>query len=389
MATNRSKRPGFSLMMVTAVVAVAAVLGLAILTSNTLQVQASASQDRVVQADALAESAVNVGLYYLQNLNDATKCPMPALTVNGSAYTETNKSVGASVAGTYDLSVTRIAANQYRIVGTGKATTDSGTVQRTLTAVANVNYYTYGASVTNVPAANTWTIPANTAINGDVYASCQVINNGTVTGTIYTTSGGGTGVTGAIKSITAAIGVPVVPSTLTVNHYTTYTYNGMIYTAGTLLLPPAAGTTLNPTPTNPAGVYVYVGTLDLNGNVTVNGTLVVRGTLRAKSSGNVINPQSGFPAAVIDGNISFNANNSVLAANGLTYLGGVVNRTLGWTGCSLGVNGGLLLAGPAPTIDSNVVVQVNFDNKKTAVSTLADPTKTAPASVTIVSWKNQ
>ena len=50
MATNRSKRPGFSLMMVTAVVAVAAVLGLAILTSNTLQVQASSSQDRVVQA---------------------------------------------------------------------------------------------------------------------------------------------------------------------------------------------------------------------------------------------------------------------------------------------------------------------------------------------------
>src|SRR5205814_1670420 len=132
MITNRSKRPGFSLMMVTAVVAVAAVLGLAILTSNTLQVQASSSQDRVVQADALAESAVNVGLYYLQNLNDPIKCPMPALTVNGSAYTETNKSVGGSVAGAYDLSVTRIAVNQYRIVGTGKATTDSGTVQRTL-----------------------------------------------------------------------------------------------------------------------------------------------------------------------------------------------------------------------------------------------------------------
>jgi hypothetical protein len=210
-----------------------------------------------------------------------------------------------------------------------------------------------------------------------------------VTGTIYTTSGGGTGVAGAIKSLTSAIGVPVVPSTLTVNHYTTYTYNGLIYTAGTLVLPPAAGTTLNPTPLNPAGVYVYVGTLDLNGNVTINGTLVVRGTLRVKNAGNVINPQSGFPAAVIDSNISFNANNSVLTANGLTYLGGVVNRTLGWTGCSLSVNGGLLLAGPAPTIDSNVVVQVNFDNKKTAVSTLADPTKTAPASVTIVSWKNQ
>jgi hypothetical protein len=389
MATNRSKRPGMSLMMVTAVVAVAAVLGLAILSSNTLQVQASASQDRVVQADALAESAVNTGLYYLQNLNDAAKCPMPALTINGSAYTETNKSLGASVAGTYDLSVTRIADNQYRIVGTGKATTSSSTVQRTLTAVANINYYTYGASVPNVAAASTWTIPANTAINGDVYASCQVINNGTVTGTIYATAGGGTGTAGAIKTNNSALGVPVVPSTLTVNHYTTYTYNGAIYTASTLLLAPAAGTTLNPTALNPAGVYTYVGTLDLNGNVTVNGTLIVRGTLRVQGAGNVINPQSGFPAAVIDSNISFKANNSVLTSNGLTYLGGVVNRTLGWTGCSLSVNGGVLLAGSAPTIDANVVVQINFDNKKTAVSTLADPTKTAPASVTIVSWKNQ
>jgi len=376
-------------MMVTAVVAVAAVLGLAILSSNALQVEASSSQDRVVQADALAESAVNTGLYYLQNLNDSAKCPMPALSINGSAYTETNKSLGASVAGTYDLSVARIADNQYRIVGTGKATTSSSTVQRRLTAVANINYYTYGASVPNVAAASTWTIPTNTAINGDVYASCQVINNGTVTGTIYTTAGGGTGTAGAIKAINSALGVPVVPSTLTVNHYATYTYNGMVYTASTLLLAPAAGTTLNPTALNPAGVYTYVGTLDLNGNVTVNGTLIVRGTLRVQGAGNVINPQSGFPAAVIDSNISFKANNSVLTSNGLTYLGGVVNRTLGWTGCSLSVNGGVLMAGSAPTIDTNVVVQVNFDNKKTAVSTLADPTKTAPGSVTIVSWKNQ
>ena len=50
---------------------------------------------------ALAESGINLAMYYLQNLNDNTKCPagLSGLAVGASSYTQNAVSLGAARAG--------------------------------------------------------------------------------------------------------------------------------------------------------------------------------------------------------------------------------------------------------------------------------------------------
>src|SRR5258705_1476248 len=110
MRSQRSQRRGVSLLMVMAVVAIATVMGMAILASNTLQAEASANQDHAWQADAMAESGVNLGLYYLQNLGDSdpTKCPAGVSSLgvpppSNTPYTKNNVSLGATTDGRFDL----------------------------------------------------------------------------------------------------------------------------------------------------------------------------------------------------------------------------------------------------------------------------------------------
>ena len=57
---------GFALLVVVAVVALASVLGFVMLSSATLQNRASANQGRLTSADYLAESGLNIAMYYLQ-----------------------------------------------------------------------------------------------------------------------------------------------------------------------------------------------------------------------------------------------------------------------------------------------------------------------------------
>jgi hypothetical protein len=67
-----------------------------------------------------------------------------------------------------------------------------------------------------------------------------------------------------------------------------------------------------------------------------------------------------------------------------------VNRAASQTGCKLNVTGSLLLgATSVPTLDSAVAIAIKYDRTKTAVTTLStSSTKAAPASVSLVTWKN-
>jgi len=390
---QRFRSRGLSLIMVTAVVAVASVMGMAILSSSALQAEAANNQDQVAQADALAESGVNVAMYYLQNLNDNTKCPaaIASLGIGVGNYTVSNVSLGASVNGTYTIVITRPSANRYQIVSTGKATATTPGVNRSLTVVADVNYFAYGMSAANVSSSGSWTIPASYSITGDLYTTGSVVNNGTVSGAVYSVAASGSGSTGLIKSLLNVVVATLTPTTASVNHYLTYTYNGSTYTSGLLLLP-QSNVTLGPTGSNPAGVYYATALLDITGNVKINGTLVCStgATLRVSGTGNSITPAAGFPALVVDGDVKFNANNAVLDLNGLVFLGGNINRSGAQTGCKLNITGSLLLGTTGtPALDSAVAVAVKYDRTKSAVTTLTSgATKPAPSSISIVSWKN-
>jgi hypothetical protein len=386
-ATRRSRRPAFSMMMVTAVVAIAAIMGLAILNSSTLQASASANQDRAVGADAFAESGINVALYYLQNLHDNTKCPpaLQALTVNGTPYTQNNVSLGANIPGKFSLRITRPNQLQYQVISTGNATVGTGSVSRALTTTVDVNYYGYAIMAPNATTA--LTIPANTTYSGNLFVPAG-----------STSSGGGGGgllgglIGGVIKTVTDVLGVTQVPTTASVNHYyPNYNVNGVSGTATLLVLTSLTNETRGPTAGNPAGIYYALGNVDLNGGVKINGTLIMAGggELRVQGTGNSITPLRYFPAVVADGNINIKQNNTTLDLAGLTYTGGSIIRMGSGADYNLNINGVLLFSGATPTIDPNVKVKVIYDRYKASVPSLTGATKPVPTGVSIVSWKSQ
>src|SRR5688572_3733106 len=61
-----SRRRAFALVQVLVVVGIAAVMGLAMLSSSALQVQQGLNARLAAEADTLAESGVNLAMYYLQ-----------------------------------------------------------------------------------------------------------------------------------------------------------------------------------------------------------------------------------------------------------------------------------------------------------------------------------
>src|SRR5687767_14267711 len=76
---GRRGRRGIALMMVVAVVALASLLGYTMLATATMQSRASGNQTKLVSADYLAESGLNIAMYYLQK-------PENAPTLNAGVY---------------------------------------------------------------------------------------------------------------------------------------------------------------------------------------------------------------------------------------------------------------------------------------------------------------
>jgi hypothetical protein len=219
------------MMMVLTVVSVAAILGMAVLSSNTLQAKASAGRASVVQADSLAESGANRALYYLHNIQDPAKCPF-AFPVGGMHY-ESDVSLGTAVSGTFDLKIERQSVHRYLVQSVGKVGSGNSQLRRTVNAVVDVNYNAwaaaFGADVT---------FPASMHVIGDVYTDGNLTNHGTIEGAVYAKSVSGTGthsetglltdvvdaVTGIVKSLVGLLG-GLLGGSDPINHYTTYSYN--------------------------------------------------------------------------------------------------------------------------------------------------------------------
>lgn len=379
-----TRQRGISLMMVTAFIGVASVMGMAVLSSQTLQTTACASADLAVQADALAESGLNVGLYYLQNLNDSTKCPS---TVGSASYKETGGRLGSAVNGTYDLTIaynSRANPTRYTLTSVGTA---GGKVSRTLTATVDVNYFGYGLVLWNT--SSTTTLPANLNVTGDVFALSAVQNNGTVAGTLYSSSISGSGTATSTAATTAKSYTPV-PSTVA-HYYPQYTYykDGKNYSPSIILLGSLLGTALSVNLiSNPAGIYYHSGDLTLSGNTKITGTLVVTGKLYVSGTGNSITSTSNYPALIVDSDINFMSSGAQLDVTGLVYTGAKVGKASNVSSGRLNITGALLAAGGSSAFDPQVQVNIKYDRARASVPSLTNLSRPAPTSVSIINWKN-
>src|SRR5207248_7282852 len=73
------QRMGIAMILVISAIAIAAVLGFALLSTATLHTRTSGNSLRIGSADYLAESGVNLALYYIPY-------PSQAPSLNGNAY---------------------------------------------------------------------------------------------------------------------------------------------------------------------------------------------------------------------------------------------------------------------------------------------------------------
>ena len=421
MRHQRKHRRGISLMLVTAFVAAASVLGLALLSSAALQSAATRNQDLVVQADGLAESGINLGTYWVQNVADTTKVPSNVAALNvGESTTQQNLAI-KNTPGKFDVTVSRLSYNRYQVTAQGKSTTtdttDNDSAKRPLTAQVDANYYGYAISATNA-SSGTLAIPATTTIDGDVFSSIPVSSSGTVNGTVYDappSSGGGSGgggggllggllggvvnvLTGTLNAVVATL----VPTPATANHYGSYTYNNKTYAA--IALPATiTNATYGPDPnTNPLGVFYHKGTLTLAGGAKINGTVVVKddpggllglgaqpGMLKLAGKGNAIKVTTpNYPALVADSDVSFESSDAALDVTGLAYTGGRVTHAGTVTNSAFNVVGALLFGGGTPALDGAVRTHLTYDRVRASVPSLVTNATPAPTSVTVVYWKN-
>src|SRR3989442_4278586 len=106
------RRTGLALVLVVTVLAFAAIVGFAMLSTASMQAQTTLNSNLALSADALADSGVDLGCYYLLNPTKAPKIVPPGGYYNGGTIT-----FGPNMPGSVDLTITPInSSGDYKIV---------------------------------------------------------------------------------------------------------------------------------------------------------------------------------------------------------------------------------------------------------------------------------
>jgi hypothetical protein len=373
-----------AMIIVIPAVALATVLAYAVLANTGMQQQISANAELIAQADCLAESGVNYGIYNLQNPANA-----PPFTPS-TFWTGTGAAIALSgIPGTVNITVSSLGGNNYAVNAVATVPgSNGGTVSRSMTAAVQAAQ-TFGIPNTAGGFNGNFTpaLGAITHITGDLRSNGAVTLplGSTVSGNVYGTALSLLGVLGQSFIQTPANTLQNAPTSVT--DYRTYTYNGVTYSAKLLTTDPAAGTTLGPTLTNPAGIYYTQNrTANLSG-VTINGTLIVKSGNLSVTSGNnnVITPMSGFPGLVVDKQITVPGSNKSLTVNGLTWAGTGITGTGSNSGSAISINGSLLIPGTNALNSYTGTVNLNYTAANVNVPNFSSQV-TQPTAIKVLSW---
>ena len=380
------------MMMVVAVLAVATIMGFVMLSSATLQNRAGANQSKLVDAEYLAESGINIAMYYIQYPDRA-----PSLNADGY-WPGTGGELDMGDGAKLTIGVTRDPVDDCGFEVTTSVSIGEAQDTRISRNAGARLYLRKRFDVTRAAAFNTDTqISAGTTIGGDVYTSKNLaLKTGVPLPVI---NGRGYCKTASVGSLfTAPLGgfrtasppLPGAPTLAAIDLYQDYKYGQQRYNCSTISSGTLSNeTTLGPTEINPAGVYYADHTLQIDSNVTINGTLVVLGGVNVRGSNIVINPKPGFPALIVTGILDIDRTLKGLTVNGTCYVGQQI-RGSGTTPISTNlstftVNGGLLVGletgAPFPTTGYNIKTSVIFDAAK--VSPLA---LKVPSGVSVLRW---
>lgn len=429
------------MVVVTVAVGLASAMAVAMLSASGTRARVASNAVGAVAAHALAESGVNVAMYYLL-YPDRYTGPKP----NGHYPGEDPVPLGASARGRVRTQVTYDSVAQtYRITSEAVAGGTGTSASRSIQAMVQVLQPTatqidpiVDALVTNAPTTlnarfditgdikslGGFTL-AGATIKGKVGADLLSLNTGaTVTGqtrslatAFIEADATATASTTAIDPATVRDGLTaIVPSPrqlpdlrtypvvdalgISVNYpaqaLTSDTYSSVTL-SGNLITNPRAVYVINGDPGDVEGDDVASDTEDddkrvvtISGVVTIDGTLVVRGARLRLAPGAVLvlRPHAGFPALVSDGAITM-GNGSGLAANGLVYAHRIVGENPS-PAASLAINGALLLRAPTTPLPADLASNALIAYDKNRAQLPGFGTVRPPAfarGVRVIDWK--
>ena len=347
---RNSRRRGVALLVVLFIVMVITILSLGYLSQSDVELACGQNMILRTQMDYLSESGLEHARGLILNAQDV-----------GSEYWAgaTGQQLVAGSYDYYDVEVVRddsdptnrcnyiIDCNSYRLKSGEKIGRSSIIAELRLDPC--IAYWT-GSSTT---------ISGRITINGDVYCSGDLTNNGIIGGDAFAS---GT-ITGANieghKSGLVAQPPVVWPGLVSSDFSPTYYIGSIAYQAQLVdvNIPPLSN--FVPSAANPAGIYYSSSDVNIPGGVNITGMLVVNGTLRIGGANNVISAVKNFPALLVNGEVVI-GDGGTLAIKGLAQIGQRVVINAGAENVDIDVIGGLFIAngGIDGAISSTVAVDV-------------------------------
>ena len=325
---NKKARSGVALLVVLFIVMAITILSLGFVSRSDVELACGQNMILRTEMDYLAESGLEHARGLILNPQDVS-------TEFWMGDTNLQLTSGSDF---YEVSVDRdandfcnyiIDCNSYRLQGTD--TIGRSSVRATLRLDPCIAFWT-GSSTTLSP---------QITINGDVYCTGDLTNNGIIGGDVFATGTiTGANIEGQKQVVTEA---PVVwPNLISTDFGPTYYIGSTVYSAEIADANHPVGT-FNPTGANPAGIRYSNSDVNIPGNVNINGTLVVNGTLRISGLNNVITAEKNFPALVVTGEVIMEDGGS-LVIRGLAQIGQGVSIDAGAASANIDVIGGLFIA---------------------------------------------
>lgn len=333
-------------MIVVSTIAVASLMGLAMLSSSSLQAQMGDTIEHVAQADYLAESGIHYGMHQLRKT-----------AASDDIYAGGTHDFGGEGRKRFVLTVARQpgSATHYRIESRGEVLDARGEViaSKTAQATAKVDIelkYNHAA----VMGSEEFRLDSPGVIEIESAAARRMYLGGTSTITRLLAEH----VSGVLGNVTewtqsSAFAYRVTPqSAVRTFDDAKYLYSdGNLYDAVALSSGTIGSETLGPTANNPAGVYYRHGDVSLTGEVTIQGSLIVlNGNLKLTGPNNRIDASQahsrGFPALVVrDGDITpaAVAAGTRLEVHGATWVGGDIAGSIVGAGSEMVFNGVVIL----------------------------------------------
>jgi hypothetical protein len=350
--TLKHPRSGIAMILVIIVMATAAIMSFALLSSASMQAQAAKNATYSSSADSLDQSGTNMALYYLLY---PEKAPATALKTTGST-TFYNPGTNVPAMNLADGStLSKIAVSLTSRSGTTSnfgidVTSSSGSNGAVLSRIMHTNaqlksrYLVKYAMASN----DAFTVPSSgvsVTINGDVRC------DGGLGGLL-------TAITGALKiPSNAAVpsyppqGVPIFSQLNCAKSLPSYGTGTAQLVSGTITSFPVANAS------NPDAVYYATGNLTIGANVTLTGTLIAKQNLTINATTvNITTKKTGQPALVVQGNLIFNGvllNTRTLNVNGLCWLGANVSGSGILVTDNFNVTGALMWGGASPRFDNS------------------------------------